>query len=518
MPLFTSADRRFAQAISDLAHCNPFLPQRVELERVALGETKHAGMLGTVDIGQRVYTGQLEDLPQLLALVLRSEALLERTRAKVVRWDEWHAHEQELYEDLVLFVVYYRQSAGFDRVIAQNRERAAPVKVRMVDSLVAQASRYLVVADTVLPLYEQLAHIVAVFFQIRRAFRNIFNYIIGVSRPAARLRAAVWQSIFTHDLRRYRRALYDRMADYTTLVTGPSGTGKELVARAVGLSRYISFDAKTGRFAENFAESFFPLNLSAMSPTLIESELFGHRRGAFTGAVEERAGWLEVCPRQGTVFLDEIGELDPAIQVKLLRVLQDRTFSRLGETATRTFSGKLIAATNRDLATQMRTKEFREDLYYRLCSDIIVTPSLHERIADNRAELETLVAHMAARLVGSEGPDVTTETLQVIREQLGPRYAWPGNVRELEQCVRNVLIRKAYVPTKEAAPTRRTAHEALWASIEQGGLTADRLLQSYCTLVYAQTGSYEATAEKLAIDRRTVKAKVDTNLLAEFRR
>src|SRR5690606_29799135 len=127
----------------------------------------------------------------------------------------------------------------------------------------------------------------------------------------------------------------------------------ELVARAIGLSRFIPFDPKTQRFAEDFAGSFFPLNLSALSATLVESELFGHCRGAFTGALQDRAGWLEVCPHYGTVFLDEIGEVDPQVQVKLLRVLQERTFNRIGETDARRFSGKIIAATNRDLATEM---------------------------------------------------------------------------------------------------------------------------------------------------------------------
>src|SRR6185369_6170470 len=119
---------------------------------------------------------------------------------------------------------------------------------------------------------------------------------------------------------------------------------------------------KKKEFTEDFAGSFHALNLSALSPTLIESELFGHRRGAFTGALEDRAGWMEVCPPLGTVFLDEIGELDPAIQVKLLRVLQTRMFQRLGDTATRVFRGKIIAATNRDLDS---AKDFRRDFYYR---------------------------------------------------------------------------------------------------------------------------------------------------------
>jgi len=168
------------------------------------------------------------------------------------------------------------------------------------------------------------------------------------------LRASIWQSVFTHeraplhphDVRPHGRFHH---ADLR-----PSGTGKEIIASAIGLSRYIPFDPKTKTFAEPFTESFHPLNLSALSPTLIESELFGHRKGAFTGAVEDRAGWMETCPRLGTIFLDEIGEVDTSIQVKLLRVIQTRTFNRIGETRPRQFVGKIVAATNRDLAAEMK--------------------------------------------------------------------------------------------------------------------------------------------------------------------
>src|SRR5690606_25601535 len=115
----------------------------------------------------------------------------------------------------------------------------------------------------------QAAHLFACLFQLRRVFQHVFYYIVGESLPAAKLRAAVWQSVFTHDMRRYRRVLYDRMGDMTTLITGPSGTGKELVARAVGLSRYIPFDPQSQKFSASFADSFFAVNLSALSPTLI---------------------------------------------------------------------------------------------------------------------------------------------------------------------------------------------------------------------------------------------------------
>src|SRR5260370_14529610 len=198
--------------------------------------------------------------------------------------------------------------------------------------------------------------------------------------PAARLRAAVWQSIFTHDMRRYRRTLYARMRDFAEVGTGASGTGKELVAGAIAQSRYLPFDDKKLLFADD-AASFFPINLSALSPTLVESELFGHRRGAFTGAVGDRKGWLETCTQFGSVFLDELGDLDPTIQVKLLRVIETRTFHAVGDTATRQFQGKLIAATNRDLAAGIRDARVREDLYYPLCSDHIATPSIAEHTA-----------------------------------------------------------------------------------------------------------------------------------------
>jgi transcriptional regulator with GAF, ATPase, and Fis domain len=248
-----------------------------------------------------------------------------------------------------------------------------------------------------------------------------------------------------------------------------------------------------------------PLNLAALSPTLVESELFGHRRGAFTGAVDDRPGWLQTCPALGTVFLDEIGELDPAIQVKLLRVLQSRTFQKLGDTKALAFRGKIIAATNRDLAAEMSAARFRQDFYYRLCSDIVVTPPLREQLADSADELPTLVTHIARRLVDDESDDLTGEVLANVKRHLGKDYAWPGNYRELEQCVRNVLVRGEYRPS---TPRTTATDEPLSSQIDRGKLSADEVLAHYCKLVYRQCGTYEAAAAKLKLDRRTVRAHV----------
>jgi len=505
MAFLSGDDRSLAEAISRLAYCNPFLPERIECERQALGDAFVSG--GTLWDA----TGAPEPPPNLFGLRERAGGLSERLAARLAQQPKPSAGDLQLYEDVVIYLLFARYDDDFYRLI-DERAATTPVgfyrKFRQDVERLLQAPRAKIVADRDVP------HLFATLFQIRRAFHYIFYNIIGNSAPIVRLRAAVWQSIFTRDMRRYRRSLYQRMGDVATLVSGPSGTGKELVAQAIGLARYIPFDAERQLFVEHFAGSFYALNPSALSPTLIESELFGHRRGAFTGAVEDRAGWLEVCRPLGTVFLDEIGELDPALQVKLLRVLQTRTFQRLGDTRDRRFHGKIIAATNRDLSSEMAHGRFRKDLYYRLCSDIIVTPSLAEQLHAAAGERGALVRFLAGRVAGdAEAEPLAQETERWIDAHLGNGYDWPGNVRELEQCVRNVMIRGEYRPPRAAnvSARRRVAEEML-----AGALSADELLRRYCTLVYAETRSYQETARRLDLDRRTVKDKVDPDLLTRL--
>jgi len=507
MPFLTGSDRAFAQAIAALVHANPFLPERIEWERAALGPDFVA--TGTLWHAR----SDLDDHPNLAKLSRRVEALAETLRGRLAAGARPGAEELALYEDLVVYLLYSRHQENLLHLV--ETRGAATGRVAFYDAFTRDLEGFLAVPDGAFPARQDAAHLFACFFQVRRAFHHTIRNIRGGSLPAGRLRAAVWQSIFTRDVRRYRRSLYRRMGDVPTLISGASGTGKELVAQAIGLARYIPFDADARRFAEDFAGSFYALNLSALSPTLVESELFGHRRGAFTGALQDRPGWLEVCPPLGTVFLDEIGEVDPAIQVKLLRVLQTRTFQRLGDTADRVFHGKLVAATNRDLGVEMRAGRFRADLYYRLCADLIITPPLQAQLRDSPAELGILLRFIAQRVAGdAEAEALAGEAERWITAHLGPDYPWPGNVRELEQCVRNVMVRGEYRPP-EVAPAR--PGDGLAEAFLSGTLTAEELLRRYCTLVYARTGSYQETARRLGLDRRTVKDRVDPALLAELR-
>ncbi len=513
----TSPDKRaFLKAISDLAYCNPFTPHRFVCEKRALGESYVADT--AVWSSRSDDPGERENIRHLIA---RCEPIAERMRSKLVEGAKPLRGELDLYEDLVLYLLYDRCRLKLDEHYSKTQQGSGrqPRRLRYYAAFEKEFTHYLAPARGSGRPMDEPEHVFALFYQIRRAFSQIFNCIIGGSMPTARLRAEVWQSVFTYDLRRYRRALYQKMGDVTTLVTGPSGTGKELVARAVGMSRYIPFDSAAEIFVEDRGNAFNALNLSALSPTLIESELFGHKRGAFTGALDDHPGWLEVCGPRGTVFLDEIGELDPLIQVKLLRVLQERTYQSLGDTTTKQFTGKIIAATNRDLAEGIRTGRFREDLYYRLCSDMITTPSLYEQITDSPGELRNLIHFLVKRMTGVEDAEGVADDVESwIDRNMKPGYRWPGNIRELEQCAWNILIRNEYHP--QTAPSIDTGTggpigAVMWA-MNRLEVSADELLSAYCTLAYARLGSYEETARSLKLDRRTVRKKIDRTLLEQL--
>jgi DNA-binding NtrC family response regulator len=369
--------------------------------------------------------------------------------------------------------------------------------------------------------YDPPEHVFACFFLFRRAFYHVFFNIVGMSKPIAKLRSAVWESIVTRDLLGCMQGLHQRMKDFPTLITGDSGTGKERVAEAIGRSQYIPFDRKKG-FATNFVKAYRPVNLAALPPLLIEAELFGHVKGSFAGAVRDRIGRLEECPEQGAVFLDEIGELTAEIQVKLLRVLQERSFERVGENEAKPFRGKVIAATNRDLAAEMQAGRFRRDLYFRLSADRINTPSLREQLADRPEDLPLFVEFVCSAVVGKDrAAEFAEEVVGWIERNL-PAYAWPGNFRELEQCVRSYTIRRDYHPLEgsQRVPCDpvTNACEALAEAVLAEKANYAEIKRRLFTLVRRGTPTDKEAARRLGVrDYRTVQAhaKAADNRLPE---
>jgi formate hydrogenlyase transcriptional activator len=216
-------------------------------------------------------------------------------------------------------------------------------------------------------------------------------------------------------------------ADSTVLIYGETGTGKELIARAVH------------NLSSRKSNAFVKLNCAAIPTGLLESELFGHEKGAFTGAISQRVGRFELAHR-GTIFLDEIGDIPLELQPKLLRVLQEREFERLGSTRTLRTDARLIAATNRDLKAMVEQQKFRTDLYYRLNVFPIRVPSLRER----REDIPLLVRHFVQQFSQRNNREINSipsETMEAL-----VRYHWPGNIRELQNVIeRAVIISKSPV-------------------------------------------------------------------------
>jgi len=285
----------------------------------------------------------------------------------------------------------------------------------------------------------------------------------------------------------------------TVLVTGESGTGKELVARAIH---------DMGPRAE---KPFVSVNCGAFTETLLESELFGYVKGSFTGANTNRKGLFEAA-NSGTIFLDEIGEMSPAMQVKLLRVLQERKLRPVGATEETSVDTRVIAATNRDLASMVAAGTFREDLYYRISVIPIELPPLRER-ADDISELAT---HFVQKFCGSTNRTLTiTETAMRLLE----RYSWPGNVRELEHTIERAValetipsIEPERLPEKITDYNPNRVAEAMEFPDEVMNLTAhlDQLEKTYVVEALGRTnGNQTNAAELLRLSVRSLRHLLD---------
>jgi DNA-binding NtrC family response regulator len=278
----------------------------------------------------------------------------------------------------------------------------------------------------------------------------------------------------------------------TVLITGESGTGKELVARAMH------------RNSPRAQAAFVAVNCGAITETLLESELFGHVKGSFTGATGDKRGLFEEA-NAGTIFLDEIGETSLAVQVKLLRVLQEGEMRRVGSARSVRVDVRVLAATNRDLEREVKEGRFREDLYYRLSVVALCVPPLRERTED----LPLLAANALrqAREAGARATTISEEALAVLN-----RYEWPGNVRELENTIahaalyaRGNVITPDDLPAKVRKQTRTANPESKAQSLFNDLPSLDELERRYVIHVLQSVGgSRTRAAEVLGIDRRTL--------------
>jgi len=274
--------------------------------------------------------------------------------------------------------------------------------------------------------------------------------------------------------------------DSTVLVLGETGTGKELIAHAIH-----NLSARCGR-------PFVKLNCAAIPFDLLESELFGHEKGAFTGAVAQKIGRFEMADT-GTLFLDEIGDLPLALQPKLLRVLQEQEFERLGSGRTHRINVRLVAATHRDVTEMVARNEFRSDLYYRLNVFPVVLPPLRER----RQDIPPLVSHFVeffARRIGKRIDHVPQEIMDAFTS-----YAWPGNVRELQNLIERAVIRSNNGTLSNPLSTTENRPAAAQGSlIDSTRIVILQALQAAGWVV----GGTDGAAARLGLKRTTLLAKM----------
>jgi transcriptional regulator with PAS, ATPase and Fis domain len=277
--------------------------------------------------------------------------------------------------------------------------------------------------------------------------------------------------------------------DTTVLVYGESGTGKEFIVRMIHDQ------------SPRAGAPFVSINCAALTETLLESELFGHVRGAFTGAVRDKAGLFEVAG-SGTIFLDEIGEVAPTIQAKLLRALQEREIRRVGAERNIKINARVVAATNRDLRAAVDAGTFREDLFFRLGAFIITVPPLRER----REDIPPLVHHFLVRAASRMKKDVTAVSAEAMTALMN--YGWPGNVRELEHAVERAVIlangpsvRVRELPPEVTQKTRRRAGDDTLDLQEQERVMIERALEKF-------SGNRRRAAEALKISTVTLWRKM----------
>ena len=480
-------DRHFFAAIAELIFSNPFDDLREQIVALVPGAPRA--------------TGSMSNHPFSVVVPAVEERLKKLEADGIAATADVAVRDRENFGYVLLFRTYHHYADRFDALIAEQLARGdEPVAVAFADALLGDlracgfnnddAVRYL-----------------GLFYQLRRAYYFIADSLLGDSPAMGRLRHALWNNVFTSDVRIYEKHLWNRMEDFSTLMLGETGTGKTSAAAAIGRSGLISYDRKRGCFAASFASTFVAANLSQYPESIIESELFGHRKGAFTGAIDNHQGLFERLSNYGALFLDDIGEVSVPIQIKLLTVLQERRFSPVGSYEQLRFDGRVIAATNRSLAELRESSAFRDDFLYRLCSDVIEVPPLRQRLREHPPELEQLVSLLLTRATGKKAPDLIDRVVGALYSSVASDYPWPGNVRELEQAVRRILLNGHYEGV--SARDEIDEQDTLAASLLDAGMTATELISRYCRLLYAQLGSYEQVARHLELDRRTVKKYIE---------
>lgn len=515
-PLLDPGRMAFLSPIARLVHTNPFDPAwdaLVEAAFVGGSRSAAAGNRSTRRTSRQMLEARRAPLAQALAVTAMQlgqgvaasdeERTVYQGAALYGLWDDYGPRLQALIDDDEVEAPFYDDFVGQHRFLFGHPGLSVP----------------------------EPAHLLALFYQARRAWYFASTKIRGRSPRAAAVRASLWRANLGADVGAYADGLYRRMDEVPVLITGETGTGKELAAACIGWSRYIPFDAATKRFATTPGGDYHTRNLCEVPSALVESALFGHKRGSFTGAAADATGCLGLPQQHGSLFLDEIGELPEHVQVKLLRPLQSREYLPLGESRPRRLQGRQLFATHRDLEALCREGKFRADLLERMNGVPIRMPSLRQILAEAPEELPGYVRRFVADKFDDPGR-VESWTARVVGsiEETRRGYAWPRNLRELKNYTERYLLTDGQMDEAQAS-TGATAAEGsgtpaslgvvssgiLGPRAKEGKVSLEELMRAYVTRMHVLTALNKAeTARRTGLDWRTVKQWIDPARLGRW--
>jgi DNA-binding NtrC family response regulator len=524
-PLIDPVRAALLSPLAKLAHTNPFEPAWDALLASALGGGSVTGVRAAGSTESRSPWGPEalgEPLAQALA-VIATQLAQGKTASE---------EERAIYQGAALYGLAHGFGPRLQALIDHDT-----IEVPFYDDFVEQ-HRFLF-AHPGLRVPEP-SHLLALLYQTRRAWSFASTKIRGRSAIANAVRASLWRANLGSDLGAYADGLFRRMDEIPVLITGETGTGKELAAACIGWSRYIPFDPVAKRFATTPSGDYHARNLCEVPSSLLESALFGHKRGSFTGAAADAKGYFALPKPHGSLFLDEIGELPEHVQVKLLRPLQSREYLPLGESRPHTLSGRQLFATHRDLEALCREGKFRADLLERMNGVPIRMPSLRQVLAEAPEELHAFVRGFVADKI-DDAARVEEWSARVVRSIEATRrgYAWPRNLRELKNYAERFLLtdgrmeapepsaqsteQRAATPETTALPSSALPSGGIPSSgilgprAKAGEVSLEELTRTYVTRVHVLTAQNKAeTARRTGLDWRTVKKWVDPARLGRW--
>lgn len=416
----STADRRYLKDVSLLAFGNPYGETGLDVRRsLSEGGEKSGDLYGLVHA--RVHA--------------RLARLKEKQTYIISAYGE---QDRSLLHHAVLFDCLHTAHKAFDALVEEQLRREMRVcKVEFISGLIKRLMLSGMAKSVAL-------HYLSIYYQMRRARYFLDMTLIGNSSSMERLRHDLWNSIFTHDFSLYERFLWDRVRELSTLFVGEAGSGKKTAAAAVSYCSYIPFVEKTEAFAESFIGCFIPVRVAQYAGLRLESVLFGHQKKSYTEALENYQGVFSRCSAYGTVFLDNICEVPLPVQARLNGVVQERSFTPVGEQMAHSFPGRMMAAAPGTVATIRAEGNLRDDLYHHLGVNTITLPSLQHCLQENPADLELLIIHILGKYTDQNATQLVGLVIERMHEHVGIGYSWPGNLLELEQIVKRILMVSHY--------------------------------------------------------------------------